>query len=415
MTFSHSPGPGVTLSGSPAVGGSNTQVQYNNAGALAGAAGVTTDGTTLTVSGSSASTMLRVTQTGAGNALLVEDSANPDATPFVVTAAGDVGIGTTAPAVKFDMTSTGLMARFNSPTTTSAYIRCDDSSAATNIFGILGGNAWVGSGSSTPLVLITNSTEKMRIDTSGNVGIGTSAPTFRVQVALASTTDNLAIGVTETTYATNFRSVYINYFGTSATGTTYGISNANLGALRFQNVDRALIGINGSGPLIFATTSLERMRIDASGNVGIGTTSPTAGVKLDVIDSGDTAFNVGSTGTIQSARVRIVARQTSVDDEWNIVATGAGLGSSALRFVKGTWTNTPAAVITSAGLVGIGTTSPTALLDVQSTTAGVRFPNMTTAQKNAIATPQAGTMVFDTTLAKLCVYSGAAWETITSV
>ena len=58
--------------------------------------------------------------------------------------------------------------------------------------------------------------------------------------------------------------------------------------------------------------------------------------------------------------------------------------------------------------------STTAILDAQSTTKGIRFPNMTTAQKTAI-TPAAGTVVFDTTLAKLCVYSGSAWQTITSV
>jgi hypothetical protein len=72
--------------------------------------------------------------------------------------------------------------------------------------------------------------------------------------------------------------------------------------------------------------------------------------------------------------------------------------------------------ITSAGNVGIGTTpNASALLDVQSTTKGVRMPNMTTTQKNAIASPAAGLMVFDTTLAKLCVYSGIAWETVTSI
>jgi hypothetical protein len=70
-----------------------------------------------------------------------------------------------------------------------------------------------------------------------------------------------------------------------------------------------------------------------------------------------------------------------------------------------------------AGQLGIGTASPnaSALLDVQSTTQGVRMPNMTTTQKNAISSPAAGLMVFDTTLAKLCVYSGSAWQTITSV
>jgi hypothetical protein len=40
--------------------------------------------------------------------------------------------------------------------------------------------------------------------------------------------------------------------------------------------------------------------------------------------------------------------------------------------------------------------------------------NVTTSEKNAL-TPSAGWVVFDTTLDKLCVYNGAAWETITSV
>lgn len=40
-------------------------------------------------------------------------------------------------------------------------------------------------------------------------------------------------------------------------------------------------------------------------------------------------------------------------------------------------------------------------------------PNVTTAQKNAL-TASAGQLVFDTTLSKLCVYNGSAWETVTS-
>jgi hypothetical protein len=71
----------------------------------------------------------------------------------------------------------------------------------------------------------------------------------------------------------------------------------------------------------------------------------------------------------------------------------------------------------TSGSIGLGTASPnaSAVLDAQSTTQGVRFPNMTTVQKNAIGTPAAGLVVFDTTLSKLCVYSGAAWQTITSI
>lgn len=90
-----------------------------------------------------------------------------------------------------------------------------------------------------------------------------------------------------------------------------------------------------------------------------------------------------------------------------VLVFGTGVGGSA----------TERARINSAGNVGVGTASPSAsaILDVQSTTKGVRMPNMTTTQKNAIASPAAGLMVFDTTLAKLSVYSGVAWETITSL
>ena len=72
--------------------------------------------------------------------------------------------------------------------------------------------------------------------------------------------------------------------------------------------------------------------------------------------------------------------------------------------------------LTAVGNVGIGAApNASAILDVQSTTKGVRLPNMTTTQKNAIASPAAGLMVFDTTLSKLSVYTGSAWETITSL
>ena len=71
--------------------------------------------------------------------------------------------------------------------------------------------------------------------------------------------------------------------------------------------------------------------------------------------------------------------------------------------------------IDSAGNVGIGgTPNAASIVDAQSTTKGVRFPNMTTTQKNAIANV-AGNVVFDTTLGKLCVNSGSGWQTITSV
>jgi len=73
--------------------------------------------------------------------------------------------------------------------------------------------------------------------------------------------------------------------------------------------------------------------------------------------------------------------------------------------------------IVNNGNVLIGTTTDIASskLTVESTTQGFLPPRMTTTQKNAIASPAAGLVVYDTTLGKLCVRGASAWETITSI
>lgn len=63
---------------------------------------------------------------------------------------------------------------------------------------------------------------------------------------------------------------------------------------------------------------------------------------------------------------------------------------------------------------GPGAGSTSAIMDFASTTQAVGLPVMTTIQKAAIAAPAKGFVVFDSTLNKLCVYTGAAWETVTS-
>lgn len=69
-----------------------------------------------------------------------------------------------------------------------------------------------------------------------------------------------------------------------------------------------------------------------------------------------------------------------------------------------------------AGTLSIGsdTATTSTILDLVSTTKAFAVPRMTTTQKNAISSPSQGMIVYDTTLAKLCVYT-TAWETITSV
>ena len=63
------------------------------------------------------------------------------------------------------------------------------------------------------------------------------------------------------------------------------------------------------------------------------------------------------------------------------------------------------------GTVGIGTTSPnaSALLDLSSTSQGLLPPRMTTAQRDAIVTPPAGLMLYNTTTGQTEFYDGSAW------
>jgi hypothetical protein len=66
------------------------------------------------------------------------------------------------------------------------------------------------------------------------------------------------------------------------------------------------------------------------------------------------------------------------------------------------------------GTVAIGTASPSAaaLLDVSSTTKGFLPPRMTTTERNAIVTPPAGLVIYNTSTNVLNFYNGTAWAAV---
>jgi len=139
-----------------------------------------------------------------------------------------------------------------------------------------------------------------------------------------------------------------------------------------------------------------------------------------------TNIEVIPNGTSVSSAINLESDPALTNGTFFQVAINGGVDARMASNIRGTGTYLPMTFYTggseqvridTSGNVGIGTSSPnaSAILDVQSTTKGVRMPNMTTTQKNAIASPAAGLMVFDITLSKLCVYSGLAWETVTSI
>ena len=129
-----------------------------------------------------------------------------------------------------------------------------------------------------------------------------------------------------------------------------------------------------------------------NGNFGVGTTSPAA------------KFHVSGSFRVGTASDYFQVNQVNTN-LWAFINNPAAGYSIVMN------TATANVGINAAG----SSPDASAILDVQSLSKGMRMPNMSTGQKNAISSPAAGLMVFDTTLAKLCVYSGSAWQTITSI
>ena len=75
--------------------------------------------------GSTSDDMVRITQLGSGNALVVEDEANEDATSFVISGLGSVGIGTNVPRYLLDIDGTKLAGEGLAIGQTAVYIRGD--------------------------------------------------------------------------------------------------------------------------------------------------------------------------------------------------------------------------------------------------------------------------------------------------
>ncbi len=95
-----------------------------------------------------------------------------------------------------------------------------------------------------------------------------------------------------------------------------------------------------------------------------------------------------------------------------IAATGLGGGGS--MFITRQVDMGGHNIVDIGGLACAASLVASAILQADSTSQGFLPPRMTTTQKAAIASPAEGLTVYDTTLHKLCVFTGSVWETVTS-
>lgn len=199
------------------------------------------------ISANSSSDALRITQTGAGNALVVEDSTNPDSTPFVVAADGNVIVGSTSTRISTNR------------------IEVNDTGGANYAIGV---NNWNSTNSFGPALNLIKS-QSGTVGTNGVVSAGAFS-----QI--------------------NFR---------FDDGTTF-LAAASIAAA----VDGTPGTNDMPGRLIFSTTAdgasspTERMRIGNAGNVGIGAAGLlTTTLRLaKTITGGVESFGVIQSGVVQS-------------------------------------------------------------------------------------------------------------------
>lgn len=279
-------------------------------------------------------------------------------------------------------------------------------------------------------------TEQVRIGNGGQVGIGaTSLTGYNLRVSKSITGATTAYGIYQdsTIQSDVTTSAYYNRtsantvasaftLGTLAHYTasqgTFGAGSTVTNQYGFL-VDNSFTGATNNYGFygnVSSGTNRWNLYMQGSannyiaGNLGIGSTSPSGKLEVNLVGGAAYFTRVaGDNGTTNPALQ--IGTSTSSPRLY-----AYGLGMEFYTAAVG-GTGTIKMILTSSGELGIGTSTvnASALLQVDSTTKGVLFPRMTTTQKNAISSPATGLIVFDTTLAKLCVYTGTAWETITSL
>ena len=222
-----------------------------------------------------------------------------------------------------------------------------------------------GTGTADLVNIFDNTTEVFTILDGGNVGIGETSPAANLHVKE---------GDSGTTPDSNRDTLFIENNGNS--GLTIGTPNSNSGYLSFADPedDNAgqIIYRHASNSMSLFTAGSERLRIDSSGRVGIGTTSPSAA--LEVINSSTgRSYSVSSATEFVierdgNSQISIIAANSSdsiihfgdTDDE-NIGLIGYDHANNSMRFRTN---DSVHMTLDSSGKVGIGTTSPSAKLHV---------------------------------------------------
>jgi hypothetical protein len=250
---------------------------------------------------------------------------------MLINSSGNVGIGTSSPGAKLEVAGGDL--RVNGTGTGNIGITLKRTAGTTSDW-----YQYIPSGTDAFVWFQGGiGAERMRIDSSGNVGIGTSSPSSKLTVASSNVTVNAGYGI-------------------AFTGDQNRIITPDDG------VFGALIKWGATGGCRFIESATERMRIDNSGNLLVGTTTALGKITLQGNTNADINTWIRNDSAGSSSRASIVLNASG--NSWRM-----GMGSSANNSNALTWdldVSSPSEKmrLDTSGNLGIGTSSPGSKLDV---------------------------------------------------
>jgi hypothetical protein len=239
----------------------------------------------------------------------------------------------------------------------------------------------------------TSTSERMRITSDGNVGIGLTSPVSRLHSLGPSTVDYATIlGSTGDLAASSPQSVIKIQNSSNTNGTYAGIVlTANNAIGNNNNVYIATFSSStvSTGTLVFgrrtgAATSAESMRIDTSGNLLVGKTSATA-------NGGDIQVSKGITfPATQSAQSDANTLDDYEEGTWTATLTGSTTSPSTPVTASGLYTKIGRLVYVSATFTGVNTTGASGDMSVT----GLPFSVINNQQARAYSIAQCNSIDF---------------------